>query len=148
MQSLVDNGMQNAGKNGPAIKAVTAGTMHAIIGGVDYNCYVATTKENPDHIAIYYPKSGTVINPRPALIIGNAAHPNNAKRFMDYLLSDEAQKLVADEMLLPGRKDIKADSRRTQYADINQFTGLDWNVMASQGKDLADELVNAIKNHK
>jgi iron(III) transport system substrate-binding protein len=33
---------------------------------------------------------------------------DDAKKFIDYMLSDEGQKLVADQMLMPSRTDIPA----------------------------------------
>lgn len=53
---------------------------------------------------IYYPESGTVVNPRPAMILKTAPNMDNAKAFVDFLFSDEAQKMVADAYLLPGRR--------------------------------------------
>lgn len=143
IDSWVANGLKNGGKNGPALKAVKAGTVAAVIGGVDYNCY--SDMKKGEKIDIYYPKSGTVINPRPAMILGAAKHVNNAKLFMDYLLSDEAQGLVANEYLLPGRSDYSALQDRTQVSDITSFTGLDWNKMANQGSTLAQSVVDKIK---
>lgn len=149
VDSWVNNGLKNGGKNKAALTACQKGTYAAILAGVDYNLYVGLKTDGEDYgMKMYYPKSGTVVNPRPAMILGSAKHINNAKLFMDYLLSDEAQKFVADEMLLPGRKDIKADSSRPQFADIQQFTGLDWSKMADQGSTLSQNLVDAISNKK
>ena len=53
---------------------------------------------------IHYPESGTVVNPRPAMILKTAPNMDNAKAFVDFLFSDEAQKMVADAYLLPGRR--------------------------------------------
>ena len=39
---------------------------------------------------IYYPESGTVVNPRPAMILKTAPNMDNAKAFVDFLLNDEA----------------------------------------------------------
>lgn len=53
---------------------------------------------------IYYPESGTVVNLRPAMILKTAPNMDNAKAFVYFLFSDEAQKMVADAYLLPGRR--------------------------------------------
>ena len=39
------------------------------------------------------------------MILKTAPNMDNAKAFIDFLFSDEAQKLVADAYLLPGRGD-------------------------------------------
>ena len=56
---------------------------------------------------------------------------------MDYLLSDEAQKLVADAYLLPGRSDVKA--KGTQLADIPQITP-EWDKMMALASKAAARL--------
>ena len=52
---------------------------------------------------------------------------DNAKAFIDYLFSDEAQQLVAEAYLLPGRSDVSCDGR-TNLDEIPQIT-CDWEAM-------------------
>ena len=54
-------------------------------------------------------------------------------------MSDEAQQMVADAYLLPGRSDITCDNR-TNVADIPTFENLDWNVMMENSADIAAKL--------
>ena len=124
LEGMAKNGMKVPGANKAALEAVTTGEVGILVAGVDYNAYVAKKKGEP--LDIYYPKSGTIVNPRPAMILARAPHADNAKLFMDYLLSDEAQQLVADAYLLPGRSDVKA--KGTQLADIPQITS-EWDKM-------------------
>ena len=75
------------------------------------------------------------MNPRPAMILKTAPNMDNAKAFVDYLFSDEAQQLVANAYLLPGRTDIKCD-KRSNLEDIPQITP-DWDkMMAEASEDL------------
>lgn len=76
---------------------------------------------------LYYPASGTVVNPRPAMILKTAPSMDNAKAFVGFLFSDEAQKLVADAYLLPGRSDMQCENR-TNLSDIRQIP-TDWDKM-------------------
>jgi iron(III) transport system substrate-binding protein len=94
-------------------------------------------------LKIYYPESGTVINPRPAMILKTSKNTDNAKAFMDYLLSNDGQKLVGDAYLLPGRNDIKATTR-TNIADIKTFP-IDWTWMMEHSEAIAKDLVNKCK---
>ena len=82
---------------------------------------------------IYYPAGGTIVNPRPAMILKTAPNMDNAKLFIDYLFSDEAQKLVADAYLLPGRSDVKCEGR-TNLEDIPQITP-NWDQMMQEAGD-------------
>ncbi|MCH4178690.1 MAG: ABC transporter substrate-binding protein [Megasphaera sp.] len=139
-QALAENGMKIPGANKAAMEAVTTGEVGILVAGVDYNAYEAIKKGEP--LAIYYPKSGTIINPRPAMIMKNAPDTENAKKFMDYLLSDEAQQLIANAFLIPGRRDIKA--KGTPLESIPQITP-EWDNMMAIAADTAKKLNNLCK---
>lgn len=141
MQSWADNGLTVPGANKAALEAVTTGEKGILIAGVDYNAYSSMAKGEP--LNIYYPASGTVVNPRPAMILKTAPHMDNAKAFVDFLFSDEAQKLVADAYLLPGRKDVQCDNR-TNLSDIPQISA-DWEKMMETASDTAAKLNSLCK---
>lgn len=135
-EGMAENGMVVPGANKAALEAVTTGEKAILVAGVDYNAYSSIEKGEP--LAIYYPKSGTVINPRPAMILSTSQNVENAKAFVDYLLSDDAQKLVADAYLLPGRKDITCDNR-TNVSDIPTLD-TDWTWMMEHADSIAAKL--------
>lgn len=139
MQSWADNGLTVPGANKAALEAVTTGEKAILIAGVDYNAYSSMAKGEP--LNIYYPTSGTVVNPRPAMILKTAPNMDNAKAFIDFLFSDEAQQLVADAYLLPGRSDIQCENR-TNLSDIPQIE-TNWDEMMDVASDTAAQL-NAI----
>lgn len=144
LQNLAANGMINGGGNKPALAAVEQGSKNILVGGVDYNAYSDIKKG--EHIGFYYPTSGTIINPRPAMILKTAPHVDNAKAFIDYLLSDEAQQFVADAYLLPGRKDITTD-KRTNVADIPTML-TDWTKMMGAADVTAKYVVSLCSGNK
>lgn len=141
IDSWVANGLVNPGANKAALEAVTTGEKGILIAGVDYNAYSSMAKGEP--LNIYYPESGTVINPRPAMILKTSQNLDNAKAFMDFLFSDEAQQLVCDAYLLPGRSDVMSDLR-PNVADIPTVT-TDWSAMMSISEQVAENLVNSTK---
>ena len=136
IQSWADNGLTVPGANKAALEAVTTGEKGILIAGVDYNAYSSMSKGEP--LNIYYPASGTVVNPRPAMILKTAPNMDNAKAFVDFLFSDEAQKLVADAYLLPGRNDVVCENR-TNLSDIPQIS-TDWDKMMEVATDTAAKL--------
>jgi len=138
-EGLAANGMTVPGANAAALEAVTTGEEGILIAGVDYNAYSSMAKGEP--LNIYYPAGGTVINPRPAMILKTSPDMANAKAFVDYLLSDEAQKLVADAYLLPGRSDIQC-TNRANVSDIPVLT-TDWNWMMNNSNAISAR-INAI----
>lgn len=125
LSNFATNGMTVPGANKAALEAVTTGEKAILVAGVDYNAYSSMAKGEP--LSIYYPASGTVINPRPAMILKTSKNVANAKAFLDYLLSDEAQQMVCDAYLLPGRSDITT-TKRTNVQDIPQVVS-DWDWM-------------------
>ncbi|WP_025114235.1 ABC transporter substrate-binding protein [Lysinibacillus fusiformis] len=104
-----NNGLQVNGANKEALDAVITGEKNATIAGVDYMAYKAKADGEP--VEIVYPKSGTVVSPRAVGILKDAKHVEAAKAYVDFLLSDEGQKLVADAYLLPGNKEIAVKNR-------------------------------------
>lgn len=141
LQSWADNGLTVPGANKAALEAVTTGEKGILIAGVDYNAYSSMSKGEP--LNIYYPASGTVVNPRPAMILKTAPNMENAKAFVDFLFSDEAQKLVADAYLLPGRSDVQCENR-TNLSDIPQIP-TDWEKMMEVASDTAAKLNSLCK---
>ncbi len=135
-EALAKNKMTVPGANKAALEAVTTGEVGILVAGVDYNAYTSIKKGEP--LAIYYPKGGTVINPRPAMILKTAPNTENAKKFVDYLFSDEAQTLVTKAYLLPGRTDIKCTGR-TNLEEIPQIA-TDWNKMMEIASDSAAKI--------
>ncbi len=135
------NGAQMVGANNEALNPVITGEKSIVLAGVDYLTYAAKAKGEP--VDLVYPSSGTVISPRPALILKGAKDEENAEKFIDYLLSDDAQKMVADAYLLPGRKDIKVEGK-VNGNDIKALK-VDWNWMATNGKDISTKFDNMFK---
>ena len=106
-KSLAANGMIAPGANNQAMTPVLQGAKAAVFGAVDYIAFGQIKKG--ESLEVVFPKSGTVIAPRPMMILKTAQHPDQAKAFIDYVLSDEGQGLVAKTQLMPARADIKAD---------------------------------------
>ncbi len=136
-ESMAANGMIVPGANKAALEAVTTGEVGILVAGVDYNAYSSVAKGEP--LAIYYPAGGTVVNPRPAMIMNTAPNLDNAKAFVDFLFSDEAQQLVADAYLLPGRSDITCDNR-SNLSDIPQIE-CDWEAMMEISTDASAKIL-------
>ncbi|MBP1962613.1 ABC transporter substrate-binding protein [Paenibacillus aceris] len=119
------NGAIIAGANQEAMDPVISGAKSIVMASVDYMTYASKAKGEP--IDLIYPASGTVISPRPAMIMKTSKNVDSAKAFIEYLLSDEAQKMVTDSYLLSGRSDIQVQGR-VSAKDIPVIK-VDWNWM-------------------
>lgn len=135
------NGIALAGANQEALDPVITGAKSMVAAGVDYMTYQAKAKGEP--IDLVYPAGGTVISPRPAAIIKTSQNVDNAKAFIDYLISDEAQQMVADTYLLPGRQDVEAKGR-PGLNDI-PLLKVDWAWMDSNGDDITKKFTELFK---
>lgn len=136
-----NNGVALAGANQEALDPVVTGAKSIVAAGVDYMTYQAKAKGEP--VDMVYPASGTVISPRPAAIVKSSQNVDNAKAFIDYLLSDEAQNMVADTYLLPGRKDIKAKDRAS--ADEIPVMKVDWAWMDANSEAVTKRFTELFK---
>ncbi|MGE7625304.1 ABC transporter substrate-binding protein [Viridibacillus sp. NPDC096237] len=119
IQSWKTNGLQVNGANKEALDSVITGDKDATISGVDYMAYKAKADGEP--VEIVYPKSGTVVSPRAVGIMKDAKNVEGAQAYVNFLLSNEGQKLVTDAYLLPGNKEIPVKDRAA-LDEIPQLT--------------------------
>lgn len=114
-EGLAENGAVVAGANAEALNPVLQGAKSAVFGAVDYISF--TGQKKGESIEVIFPESGTVIAPRPMMIMNWSKNQEDAKAFIDYVLSDEGQAIVAGVNLMPARSDIDAD--RPLIADLD-----------------------------
>ncbi|MBP2169464.1 iron(III) transport system substrate-binding protein [Erwinia toletana] len=111
---LKANGMVVSGPNAQAVTPVMQGAKAAVFGAVDYVSY--GNIEQGESLKVIFPASGTVVAPRPMMILKTTQHPQEAKAFIDYVLSPAGQAKVADAWLMPARTDVSA--RRPLLNDL------------------------------
>lgn len=111
---LKANGMVISGPNAQAMNPVLQGAKAAVFGAVDYVALGSQAKG--ESIEVIFPKSGTVVAPRPMMVLKSSKAQDDARRFIDFVLSPEGQARVADAYLIPARDDIAA--KRTKIKDI------------------------------
>lgn len=106
MQQLKDNNMIVPGPNARALNPVLQGAKSVVFGAVDY--ISLGQQADGEAIEVVFPESGTVIAPRPMMIFKSTKSPDQAKAFIDFVLSDAGQERVAQSYLMPARTDIPA----------------------------------------
>ena len=133
--ALADNGMIVPGANGPSLEAVVTGERGILISAVDWNVFNAINNGEP--LGFFYPTSGTVINPRPAMILETSSNIDAAVAFVNFLMSDTAQQMVIERFLIPGRSDIRSDLR----PNVDEITVLDtdWDWMMNNATEISGE---------
>lgn len=104
--ALERNGAIVAGANQQALNPVLQGAKAAVFGAVDYIAMGAAARG--ESVEVIFPASGTVIAPRPAMILASSRNQAAARRFIDHMLSDDGQQRVARLFLMPARPEIPA----------------------------------------
>lgn len=132
-EDLQSNGLDVVGANRPSLNSVISGSNGLVLAGVDYMAY--NDRAGGEPIDLFYPESGTVVNPRPAMILESSERQEAAQRFIDYMLSDAGQQFVVDALILPGRSDIDVHPDRVGLDGIPQFE-IDWDWMMANQNDI------------
>ena len=99
----------------------------------DGSCWVGVTLEESawkrvtagDSIAVVYPQDGTSAVPDGSALIRGAAHPDNAKRFLDFTVSYEVQQLLSEQYRRPVRGDVEVNPA---LPDSSELTLLDYDL--------------------
>ncbi|MET9846675.1 ABC transporter substrate-binding protein [Streptomyces ossamyceticus] len=73
-------------------------------------------------VKIVFPKDGTVVLPRGIGIAAEAPHPATSKLFLDFALSDEGQRAVAEGGLASYREGVKGEGLHT-YQEVVDAVG-------------------------
>lgn len=99
---LHDNGATKSKGSGRVVDDTADGVLNACLG-VDYITAGKIDKGAP--LKMVYPKELLMV-PSPVAIFKDADHKDAAKKFVDYLISQEAQQKVADAGTVPVRRDV------------------------------------------
>lgn len=106
-EGLAENQTIVPGANAAALNPVLQGAKAVVFGAVDYISF--NNQQAGETIEVIFPESGTVVAPRPMMILNSTQNADEAKAFIDYVLSEEGQAMVAATNLMPARTDIDAD---------------------------------------
>ena len=116
--TLVDGKIASSSSN--VYKAVADGEMAV---GLTYEDPALKLLNDGVDVKVIYPKEGTVFLPGNAAIIKNAKHMENAKKFIDFLLSQEIQdKLGTETTIRPIRKNARTNKNMKAMTEINIAT--------------------------
>ncbi|KAA0013125.1 ABC transporter substrate-binding protein [Billgrantia pellis] len=106
IDALIENDMIVPGPNARALNPVLQGAKSVVFGAVDY--ISLGQQAEGEAIEVIFPESGTVIAPRPMMILASTNMPSEAEQFIDFVLSEQGQARVAERYLMPSRTDIEA----------------------------------------
>lgn len=90
--------------SGAVLEEVNSGTR---LVGITLEETALKKMEQGADLSIIYPAEGTSAVPDGVAIVSNAKHRSNAQKFLDFVVSEDVQKLLVDEMY---RKSIRKDN--------------------------------------
>ncbi|TVP83280.1 MAG: extracellular solute-binding protein [Alkalicoccus sp.] len=141
-EELAANGLQMEGANNPALQTVIGGSNQMVMAGVDYMVY--NNMEDGEPVDIVFPESGTMVTPRPAFIMESAENVDSAQQYIDYILSDEGQEIVADAYLMPIREDIDVHEDRADIDEIEQLD-FEWDYLEENGEEYLERFQGIVR---
>jgi iron(III) transport system substrate-binding protein len=125
-KALKANGTIWPGPNAAALSPVSAGARWALLAGVGHTALEA--KANNNTIDLVFPSSGTILIPRPIVIMKSTPDKALAQRFVDYALSATGQRMVAKSLLIPALSSVPASPMWPDLRHI-RFIHEDWNAL-------------------
>lgn len=141
-EELEANGLNMAGANAPALDSVINGSNQMVMAGVDYMVYSNMASGEP--VDIVFPESGTTVTPRPAFILESSQNIDAAEQYIDFILSDAGQQIVADAYLLPAREDVDPHEDRAPVEEIPALD-VDWATLEDVGEDVLAEFLELMR---
>ena len=117
--ALAENGATASGGNGDVLKAVSGSDkLYGMI--VDFMPIREKAKGAP--VEFVFPQEGVSAVTEPVAILSTAQNPEAAKAFVNFLLSEEGQKLAVGQGYIPARADAGLPAGYPERAAIKVLT--------------------------
>ena len=119
-----------------AWKSVADGEMTVVLTYEEAGISLARSGAN---VAIVYPEEGTVLTPGTVGLIKNCSHPENGKLFIDFVLSQEVQNILCNDLdLRPVRDDVSYPDYFRPASDI-KTVALDQQYVNEHKAEIVDK---------
>jgi putative spermidine/putrescine transport system substrate-binding protein len=118
-----------------------------ILFDYDFNAYRGKYKDKAN-IAFVIPAEGTVIVPYVMSLVAKGPNPENAKKVLDHLMSDEGQAIWANAYLRPVREKAmskEAQSRFLPAAEYARAKAVDYSKMAEAQKAFTERYLKEVQ---
>ena len=119
----------------------------AILLDYDFNAYRAKYKDGAN-VEFVIPQEGTVVVPYVMSLVANAPHAEDAKKALDFVLSDEGQAIWARAYLRPVRAGAMPDNIKAQFLPDSEYeraAAIDYNKMAEVQRGFADRYLKEVR---
>ena len=117
--------------------------------GLTWEDPAATYVKNGAPVRVVFPKEGAIFPGESVQIIKDCKHPENAKKFVDYMLSQKIQEAAGKELTVrPLRKDVPLASYMTPMKDITLFPNYDEGWVAQHKNEIVAMWNKHLENFK
>lgn len=131
-EKLKENGLISVRGNGAVLKSVASGERpYGIM--VDFMALNAKAKGSP--VEFVFPSEGVPAVTEPVAIMSSAKDVPAAKKFIDFILSDEGQKLALEQGYLPANLSIGRPSWLPEGAEVTVMPIKTQEVLKQTGAD-------------
>ncbi|MCF9000015.1 ABC transporter substrate-binding protein [Acinetobacter nectaris] len=113
----------------------------------DFNAYRAKYKDKAN-VVFVIPKEGTIKVPYVIGLVKNAPHAENAKKVIDYVLSDKGQQIWADSWLRPVNEKAISAKAKAQFLPDHEYARahtVNYQEMADAQKVFSQQYIHEVK---
>jgi putative spermidine/putrescine transport system substrate-binding protein len=118
-----------------------------ILFDYDFNAYRGKYKDKAN-IAFVIPAEGTVIVPYVMSMVAKGPNPENAKKVLDHLLSDEGQAIWANAYLRPVRDKAMSKDAQSKFLSASEYARaktVDYGKMAEAQKAFTERYLKEVQ---
>ncbi|QJY34172.1 MULTISPECIES: ABC transporter substrate-binding protein [Diaphorobacter] len=119
----------------------------AILLDYDFNAYRAKYKDHAN-VQFVIPAEGTVVVPYVMSMVNKAPHPAEAKKVLDFVLSDEGQAIWAKAYLRPVRAGAMPKEVQAQFLPASEYARaktVDYAGMAAAQRGFSDRYLKEVR---
>lgn len=138
LEKLADNGLTIVESNKTVSQELAAGSYKVAVV-LDY--MIRSLKSQGSHVDYLYLDKNNVLIWSPIGIIATTEHPEEAKKFVDFVLSKEGQKiLVEQESLISVRSDIPVPEGVPSLEELlERSCSIDWADLEEETENIKDQ---------
>src|SRR5437764_4990278 len=118
-----------------------------ILFDYDFNAYRGKYKDKAN-IAFVIPAEGTLVVPYVMSLVAKAPHPNEAKKVLDHLMSDEGQAIWANAYLRPVREKAISKEAQARFLPASKYARaktVDYAKMAEAQKPFTERYLKEVQ---
>lgn len=117
--------------------------------GLTWEDPAANYVKNGAHVQVVFPAEGAIFPGESVQIIKGAKNMENAKKFVDYMLSEKIQNMVGENLTVrPLREGAKLASYMTPQSEVKMFPNYDEKWVAENKPKIVEEWNKHLENSK